>query len=79
MKPGKFAPLGGFKGGFLFYENKKYSNISNSFEIKKIRDEYQKFSKNITYLLAQYLSVIQIQFFYVHNIWLLVVMHIIFK
>ena len=38
-----------------------------------------KFSKNITYLLTLYLSVIQIQFFYIYNIWLLVVMSIIFE
>ena len=45
MKPGKFAPLGGFKGGFLFYENKKYSNISNSFEIKKYEMSIKSFLK----------------------------------
>jgi hypothetical protein len=37
------------------------------------------FSKNVTYLLALYLSVIQIQFFHVHSIWLLIVMPIIFE
>ena len=37
------------------------------------------FLKNVTYLLALCLSVIQIQFFYIYSIWLLVVMSIIFE
>jgi hypothetical protein len=35
-----------------------------------------KVFKNVTYLLTLYLSVIRIQLFYVHSIWLLVVMPI---
>jgi hypothetical protein len=48
------------------------------FILIKIQNERQYFLKNVTYLLAFYLSVIRIQFFYVACISLLVVISIIY-
>jgi hypothetical protein len=49
------------------------------FQIRKIRNECQQFSKNIAYIWAFNLLVIRIQLLHIANIYFLIVMLIIFE